>query len=66
MTCDGVDALRHFSECTEEDVADTISRLREQRKLSSTVRALNRLLSEPVHSTAALIVLRRMGLEYGG
>ena len=66
MTCDGVDAVRYLSECTEKDVADTISRLRKERKLSSTVRALNRLLSDPVHSTAALIVLRRMGLEHGG
>ena len=66
MTRDGIEALRYFSESSETDVSDTISRLRDQRKLSSTVRALNGLLSDPAYSAAALLALRRMGLEYGG
>ena len=66
MTRDAIEALRYFSECSEMDVSDTISRLRDQRKLSSTVRALNGLLADPSYSAAALLALRRMGLEYGG
>jgi hypothetical protein len=63
---DVADALRYFSECSDTEVVEAIHHLRAQQKLSSTVRALNRLLSEPAHSSDALFVLRRMGLEYGG
>jgi hypothetical protein len=61
-----VGVLRYLSECSDSDIAEEIFRLRAQRKLSSTVRTLNRLLSDPLHKTEALNVLRRMGLEYGG
>ena len=56
MTRDAIEALRYFSECSEMDVSDTISRLRDQRKLSSTVRALNGLLSDPAYSAAAYLL----------
>jgi hypothetical protein len=62
----GVEMLRHLSDCSETDIADKISCLCAQRKLSGIVRALNRLLYDPAHGSEALCVLRRMGLEYGG
>ena len=58
--------LRHLAGCSEAEVADIVSQLRLQRRLTRTVRDLNRYLSDPQHSRDALLALRRMGMEYGG
>jgi hypothetical protein len=65
ITKEGFATLRYLSVCSECDVAETIDRLRRQKKLSSMVRALNLLLSDSQHRSHALFVLR-MGLEFAG
>jgi hypothetical protein len=66
ITQEGFATLRYLSVCSEAAVAETIDRLRRQKRLSCTVRTLNLLLSDPQHRSDALFVLRRMGLEFAG
>jgi hypothetical protein len=53
----------HISTASDDQVIATFHRLRFAKRLSSTVRGLNHLLSNPEHKDVALQALRRLGLE---
>ncbi len=59
-------ALGTLRESSDSRLVEILHRLRANRQLASTVRALNRLLGDPRHRVSALAVLRRIGLEHGG
>ena len=63
---DGTFIADRIARASPQEWAHMFEDLRRRKRLSETVRRLNRLLEEPAHRDVARTALKRFGLDHAG